>query len=227
MEYRVEKKYLISDLQIVSLISRLEQYIAYDSHTDRSSYLIRSLYFDDNIDSCLLENEMGIDNREKFRIRTYNNDSSRISLEMKSKRHGYTHKESEIISKEECLTYMSGRIPPLKKENGFLMKKLYAKAMTTQFMPVEIVEYERTAFVEPNGNVRITFDRNISGSRKIDAFFDESIPLIPVLPSNQHILEVKYDELLPDYLSQILDTGELAQTSYSKYYYARVNEKWI
>ena len=87
--------------------------------------------------------------------------------------------------------------------------------------PKSIVEYERTAFVEPRGNVRITFDRNISGCEKISGFFDRTLPAVPVLPKGQHVLEVKYDELLPEYIAGVLELGRLQQTAFSKYYYSR------
>ena len=41
------------------------------------------------------------------------------------------------------------------------------------------------------------------------------------MPSNRHILEVKYDELLPHYILQALDTGRLRRQSFSKYYMTR------
>ena len=43
-----------------------------------------------------------------------------------------------------------------------------------------------------------------------------------MLPAGMHILEVKYDELLPDYIAQALDTGRMQQTAFSKYYLGRM-----
>lgn len=88
---------------------------------------------------------------------------------------------------------------------------------------MQIVEYERTAFVEPVGNVRVTFDKNIGGTTEIKTFFDEYIPAVPALPAGVHILEVKYDEFLPDYIKEILEIGSLRRTSFSKYYYTRIS----
>ena len=224
MEYRVEDKYIVTDAQIVCLQSELQSYMKHDSHIEEDAYLIRSVYFDDMCDSCLCDNEIGTDEREKFRIRTYNNDKSLIQLEQKSKTRGYTSKRSERISLDDCMKYIRGEIPDMNKEDGFLKKKLYVQASTRMLSPKCIVEYERTAFVEPMGNVRITFDKNISGTFEAETFWDEVLPGIPVLPSGQHILEVKYDEFLPDYIRKILNTGTLQRTSYSKYYYARVNQ---
>ena len=78
-----------------------------------------------------------------------------------------------------------------------------------------------TIKVEKNGNVRITFDRNISGCDKVTNFFEEKIQLVLLLPAGWHVLEVKYDEFLPDYIKDVLEIGILQRTAFSKYYYAR------
>ena len=70
-------------------------------------------------------------------------------------------------------------------------------------------------------NKRITFDKNIGVSRDVGRFFDRDIHAIPTMETGAHILEVKYDELLPDYIRKIVDFGSLHKTAFSKYYYAR------
>lgn len=223
MEYRVEQKYLITEERIAYLKQELETCMRYDGNAAGESYLIRSLYFDDMYDTCLKENEAGTDIREKFRIRTYDNDSSLIHLELKQKRRGFTRKQKERLTREECVAFMEGKHPGLQKEDGFLKKKLYTQGILRRMQPVQIVEYERTAFVEPLGNVRVTFDKNVGGTRDITTFFDEYMPTVPALPTGVHILEVKYDEFLPDYIRDILEIGSLRKTAFSKYYYTRVN----
>ena len=101
------------------------------------------------------------------------------------------------------------------------MNCFYLDMATSLLRPTAIIEYERTAFVYPVGNVRVTFDRNIQTSSEYDSFFKEQYAKIPVLPVNQHILEVKYDELLPDFIAQTLELGNLEQTTFSKYYMGR------
>lgn len=222
MKYRVENKYLIYEDQIAYLMARLDPFVKLDPMAPDGQYLIRSLYFDDYENRSLDENESGMDEREKFRIRSYNNQSDFLKLELKGKKSGYTRKASEEISKKETESIMQNRgLQDLTfhENDGFLKKKLYASMCTKLLHGAAIVEYERTAFVDPIGNVRITFDKNIGGTTQIDTFFDERIPTVPVLNTGQHILEVKYDEILPDYIRTILDTGSLAKTSFSKFYY--------
>ena len=225
MEYRVELKYLVSELQLFFLQKKLEQIMQYDRfHPNGESYIIRSLYFDDLYDSCLQENENSTDYREKFRIRTYNGESSVIHLEVKEKIHGYTRKKKENLSYEDCMCYINKELVLLKTEDGDLKKKLYASIQLSHYQPVQIVEYERIAMVEPNGNVRVTFDRNVGGTNQIHTFFDEILPVTPALPAGMHILEVKYDEFLPDTIKEVLNSISLKRVSFSKYYYTRKNQ---
>ena len=224
MKYRVEQKYLITEEKIAYLKYKLEQVMAYDKHAEDGIYTIRSLYFDDMNDSCLLANESGDDFREKYRIRTYNNGKEKIYLEIKGKEFGYTRKEKEQITWNECLDIIQRKEWKPKSEDGKVKQKLYAFSLMNRMQPVQIVEYDRIPFVEARGNVRITFDKNITGTSRIASFFEDRIPAVPVLSTGQHILEVKYDEFLPDYIKQILNEVHLTKTAFSKYYYARRNQ---
>ena len=199
--------------------------MSYDKHVEDGTYRIRSLYFDDMYNSFLEDNESGNDFREKYRIRTYNNDTGKIHLEIKAKERGYTSKVKEELTVQECLDYMSGKILELKASDGFVKKKLYALQLMRKMHPVQIVEYDRIPFVEEKGNVRVTFDKNIVGTSEVQTFFEECIPGIPLLPTGQHILEVKYDEFIPDYIKKILNEVHLQKTAFSKYYYARKNQQ--
>ena len=71
------------------------------------------------------------------------------------------------------------------------------------------------------GNVRVTFDRNIRSSSVIGSFLENGLFVRPVMPVGQHVLEVKYDEFIPDYIKDSLEIGSLRQTAYSKYYLCR------
>ena len=225
MKYRVEQKYIITEDKMAYLKFKLENVMSYDRHAEDGTYCIRSLYFDDMYNAFLEDNESGNDFREKYRIRTYNNDTGKIHLEIKAKERGYTSKEKEELTVQECLDYMSGKIPELKASDGFVKKKLYALMLLRKMHPVQIVEYDRIPFVEEKGNVRVTFDKNIVGTSEVQTFFEEYIPGIPLLPTGQHILEVKYDEFIPDYIKKILNEVHLQKTAFSKYYYARKNQQ--
>ena len=222
MYYRNEWKYLVTDADLAVLGARLKVLLPMDSHQTGSSYAIRSLYFDDLRNSCLRENEAGVDDRRKYRLRLYNGSAERIQLEIKEKLHGKTHKSSCLVSAGECREIMAGR-PPAIGAGTPAPRNLLSIAMRTAGMaPRVIVEYERTAFVGRSGNVRITFDRNISACVQLGSFLEPHVPLTPILTTGQHVLEVKFDEFLPDYVAQALELGKLRQTAFSKYYLSRL-----
>jgi hypothetical protein len=102
-----------------------------------------------------------------------------------------------------------------------LLKKVYLLNKTRLLKPVVIVEYDRTPYVHKLGNVRITLDRNISSTTSVDSFFDENLPRRPTNPENCHLLEVKFDEYIPDYIHKSIQLEGLAHTAYSKYYICR------
>lgn len=217
-KYRHELKYQITDAQVQLLKNRINHLIPADSHAGENGvYSIRSLYFDDYENRCLRENEDGTDPREKFRIRIYNASSDRITLECKRKERGKTHKSSCPLTVEQTRALMGGKILPNIGSQPPLLQKLTMQMMTRRMHPVVIVEYDRIPYVYKNGNVRVTLDTNIASSSAVERFLDEDILSRPVMPAGQQLLEVKYDEYLPDFIYRSLQLHSLRQTAFSKY----------
>ena len=204
------------------LAGRLKNVMSQDIHQEGDCYEIRSLYFDDLWDRCLDENEAGVDRREKYRIRIYDPRSDVIHLEIKEKNRGLTKKRACDLSREECLAIMAGELS-LKPDGRAPLNSLQLQMRCARMEPKVIIAYERTAFVHPSGNVRITFDRNIMASSCREEFLEDRVSgMVPVLPAGMHVLEVKYDEFLPDSIAQQLEIGKLRKTAFSKYYLGRL-----
>ena len=222
LKYRHEFKYLCTDAQLIMLEVRLKGIMSKDIHAgDNGRYLIKSLYFDDINDSCLLENEDGTGPREKYRIRIYNHDISRISLECKRKENDKVNKQICLLTQEQYDWLVWNKnagdpalLPPLAR-------KLLVLKMSRKMEPKVIVSYERIPYVYRNGNVRITFDRNIASSSRIEDFFRKDCGQRLILPSGQQLLEVKYDEYLPDHIYHALSLANMQRTTFSKYYLCR------
>lgn len=143
-KYRHEYKYVSPEITLSVLESRAKCALSLDSHAGANgAYSIRSIYFDDIYNTCYHENEDGTDPREKFRIRTYNCGTDRISLELKQKENSKTLKPSCMISKEDCGVIMNGGTPEIKDSSPYLMKKLVSKMQYSGLKPVCIVAYER------------------------------------------------------------------------------------
>ena len=223
MDFRNEQKYIVTDAQLTLLRARIRPLLCNDSHQCcEGGYRVRSVYFDDLDDRFLAANFAGLDDRVKFRIRSYDLTDGFIRLETKYKHAGLSQKESCRLSRQECDALLLGHYASPAREMPKPLRRLCLEGATSTIRPRVIVEYFREAFVCRAGNVRITFDRNIASSAYVSRFFDADCPMTPSLPPHTHVLEVKYDEFLPDYLVQTMDLGDLMQSPFSKYVYSRI-----
>lgn len=221
-KFRHELKYTISAGELEMIRNRIEHLIPLDTHAGESGfYSIRSLYFDDYANRCYYENENGTDPREKFRIRIYNHSTERIVLECKRKERGKTLKTSCPLTIEQTRMLMAGRPVADIAHQPEVLRKLTLQMLTERMRPVVIVEYDRIPYIYQNGNVRITLDTNVCSSISIEKFLDPQIPRRPIMPIGQHLLEVKFDEYLPDFIYHSLQLRALTQTAYSKFYLCR------
>ncbi len=221
-QYRHEFKYPVSEAEIALIENRLKYFAEKDSHIgERGFYNISSLYFDDAFDSCLQENIDGTDPREKFRIRIYNHYSGRITLECKRKERGKTLKTSCKLTTAQTEKVLSGEYLRDISTQPDLLKKFTMQMMTRGLKPKVIVEYDRIPYIYKNGNVRITFDTNLSSSLQSERFLVGATEKRPVMPKGVHLLEVKWDDYLPATIYDAIQIDNLTQMAYSKYYLCR------
>ena len=158
--------------------------------------------------------------RSKYRIRIYNDSLDVIKLEVKTKRDNRIFKRSKTITRAQMESLMRGECI----EDGASAEDpatLFNLAIRTQGLrPKVIVAYERKAYVFEPGNVRITFDRNVRASGRVEDFGRKN-KSYDFLQEYDKVLEVKYDEFIPDFLLQLLETGRMRQSAYSKYQLCR------
>jgi len=128
LQYRHELKHYINLSDYIAIRNRLGCIMRLDKNADENrEYLIRSLYFDNFQNKALREKIDGINHREKFRIRLYNNDASFIRLEKKMKNNGLCAKVSAAISKEECIRIINGDIDFLRNSDTPLLMSYISK----------------------------------------------------------------------------------------------------
>ncbi len=219
--YRHEFKYRCTEAELLIIKNRLQNILPFDKHADGGFYTIRSMYFDNYANRCYYENEHGVSPREKFRIRIYNASDKRISLECKRKEGDKTYKTSCLLTREDYdMIINGGEIADLENKPP-LLRRFVLLIKTQMFKPTVIVEYERVPYVYKVGNVRVTMDMNIRSSNAFDQFFSKELPTREILPCGQHLLEVKYDELIPDFIKEVLQLDNLQRSTFSKYYLCR------
>ena len=220
-KYRHEIKFIIS--KQMSLI--LKQRLALAMNVDKNSvnldntYFIRSLYFDDINSTAYYEKIDGVLYRKKYRIRIYNNDSSFIRLERKWKHNNMTSKDQLKISKENCINLLTNQFDNIDKEllNNSLMKEFITDIKVFGLKPSVIVDYKRLAYTYHISEVRITFDERIKSGLYNCNLFNINRITYDVIDNNEVVLEVKFNEVLPEHISIILQTIPMYRQAVSKF----------
>ena len=222
-KYRNEWKYCCTEKDLGIIEQRLAAIMERDSNADAGGkYEIHSLYFDDYKDTCAKENEAGISDRLKYRVCYYGSGYDFLKLECKQKKDGRCYKESSPLSLQEYQKIVDGDTEELFwQTNDPLLKRFCAGSLSRRLLPRAIVDYERIAYVEEITNVRITLDMNISVSDEYSYFLDGTYMRYPVLDRGRHVLEVKFDYILPGYIRHIISNRNLIQSAFSKYYLGR------
>lgn len=222
MYYRNEWKHIITYSDMLALRQRLRAVMQPDPHVGQGgSYFIRSLYFDTPTDKALREKLDGVNTREKFRLRYYNEDTSLIHLEKKSKLNGVGHKDSVIVTATEAQRIVEGDTDWMADSGRPLVTELYSKMQSQCLRPKTIVDYTRDPFVYAPGNVRVTLDYNIRTGLMGTDFLDPHCLTIPA-GDNVTVLEVKWDEFLPSHIRDAVQLGTVRSGAFSKYQACRI-----
>lgn len=213
MKPRHELKFYINMADAYALSAKLEKIARLDQG---GQYTVNSLYFDNYHDKAVREKLSGQSYREKFRLRYYNQDTSLIRLEKKSKRSSMTYKESAKLTVTQVEDILQHRLSPAQDQ---LVSELYTKMRMQLLRPRTIVTYQRKAYAYEPGNVRITLDSDIRTSDFVHKFLTGFI----TVPATIHTLvEIKYDEFLPTVIYHMIQMDKRNQTEFSKYAISRM-----
>ena len=222
---RHELKFFISPIQYQVLSRTLKATLNPDPNGDENNqYHIRSLYFDTAYDSALYDKINGTANRDKYRIRIYNFSDQMIRLECKSKFRDLISKRSVRITRDLAEQLISADPTGLESTASGLVSDTFREMRTNLLHPVVIVDYLREAYLHPAEEVRITFDMQLrSGLNSVD-MFNPYLPTVPPFDHDEIILEVKYNQVLPPYIANLLTYAlrdGACRSAISKYVYCR------
>lgn len=221
MQFRHEVKYEISNFDMLILRQRLKAVMQPDENAQNGIYEIRSLYFDNIYDKALREKIDGVNIREKFRIRLYNKDKSLIRLERKYKHNALGNKTSAILTEEQTKDIICGKISWMAKLENEMLNAFYVKLKQDNLRPKVIVDYTREPFVFGAGNVRVTLDYNLRTSLSCTDFLNFDCVTVPA-KYDSAILEVKWDNYLPDVVKNAVQLENCYDTAFSKYAISRM-----
>ena len=217
--YRHELKYQIGPAEYYAIRQRLRPVMKADEHAGPDGrYMIRSIYFDNADDKALREKIDGVQRREKWRIRYYNDDFSFITLEKKMKVNSLCMKFDAELSETECRAILNGNTDWMMEHRSPLVRELYCKMKSQQLRPRILVSYIREPYVFDVGNVRVTFDSQIRTSLYQQEFLTKNVQDVSATDRPQDmVLEVKYDAFLPEIIEALLQTEGIRQQAFSKY----------
>ena len=221
MEFRHEWKHEISPSDLITIRHRLRAIAKPDIHAVDGKYAVRSLYFDDPLDTALREKLDGVNRREKFRIRFYNRDPSLIHLEKKSKQNGLGRKVQAELTAGEAQAIVDGELDWMLDSGREPVRELYVKMTLAGLRPKTIVDYIREPFVYAPGNVRVTLDYDIRTGLSCTDFLNPDCPMIPAGDA-PIILEVKWDEFLPEVIRNAVQLDNRRSAAFSKYAACRI-----
>ena len=216
MDYRHEWKHVIGVSDMIAIRQRMRAIAKTDAHALDGKYKVRSLYFDNLADQALREKIDGVNCREKFRIRYYNDDCSFIRLEKKSKWNGLGNKQSAALTAQEAQAIVDGDWDWMRDADRPLVQELHRKMTLQGLRPRTIVDYTREPFVYEPGNVRITLDYEIRTGLGCTDFLNPDAVTIPAGDA-PIILEVKWDEYLPSVIRDAVQLNGVRTTAFSKY----------
>lgn len=211
---RYEMKYLLNEEQTAFFREQLKGHMEVDEFGRTS---IASLYYDTPDYRLIRTSIEKPEFKEKIRLRSYGlaTESSPVFLELKRKAYGIVYKRRVETTIPLVGKFFAG-------EGDICAGGQINREITTfrdhykTLVPSCLIIYDRTAYFEPDGDLRLTIDEN-PRYRLSDLNLHTSMDGIPLLKPGWTILEVKVQEAMPLWLARILSEGKIVKGSFSKY----------
>ncbi len=219
---RHEFKYLIRSEMCDDIAAFVAPFLELDKYSQgrpRDSYTVRSIYYDSPAFRCYYEKANGDKNRRKYRVRTYN-DGAATFLECKQRK-GSTYTKPKVRLGERDLAALREQrgIDASIEDPSDVLGQLLLSIDRWEYQPTALVVYDRIAYVYPGQQdmVRVTFDRNLRGRvfPSLDEIYDEGE--LTHLLYGWTILEMKFNDLVPRFMHQLVTTFSLQRQACSKY----------
>ena len=211
---RYELKYLLDGAQTDFLVKSLEGHMKLDQYGRTS---IASLYYDTPNYQLIRASVEKPPFKEKIRLRSYGlaTRESPVYLELKRKAYGIVYKrrvQSTIPLVDKFFAGSGDICAPGQINREITYFRDYYKTL----VPACLIIYDREAFFEPGGDLRLTID-HCPRYRTDHLDLTSSMDGLPLRPPGHTILEIKVQEAMPLWLTHILDEGQIYKNSFSKY----------
>ena len=211
---RYELKYVINREQRDALLKAMEGHLALDMFGHST---IRNLYYDTDDWRLVRRSIEKPWYKEKLRLRSYGlaDEDSPVYLELKCKAYDTVYKRRVQSTLQGVRQFFESGVP--LGDGGQISREINAFcSLYDTLAPSCLIIYDRTAYYEPDGDLRLTIDENPS-YRTEDLTLKKSMDGISLLKPGWTILEVKVQEAMPLWLAAILSGGGIRKASFSKY----------
>lgn len=211
---RFELKYILTRTQADFFRERLKGHMEADEFGKTS---IASLYYDTpdyRLIRTSLEKPLF---KEKIRLRSYGlaTDSSPVFLELKRKADGIVYKRRVASTIPLVKRFFDG-LGDICAGGQINREIVYFRDYYKNLVPTCLIIYDRTAYYEPGGDLRLTIDE-APRYRTKDLDLRVSMEGTLLLPPGHSILEIKVQQAMPLWLTAILSEGKIYLASFSKY----------
>jgi len=222
---RFELKYIVP-LQAAEQFKRsLRAYLVPDDHGDSAgSYYLSSLYYDGPDLRFYWEKVDGLKRRRKLRIRHYENSApltpdSPVLVEIKQRVNRVTQKRRILLPYREALRLCDERqLPAHERQDAAVVDEIAAMLWQYDLRPASLVRYARQALVgtEYDIGLRVTFDNDLTYRADHLELHDRTGGL-PLFPPGWTVVEIKVNERMPYWLSELVAVHNLSLIRVSKY----------
>jgi len=211
---RYELKYILNKEQVDFLVEKLKGHMEVDQYGLTS---IASLYYDTPDYRLIRTSIEKPPFKEKIRLRSYGlaTDKSIVFLELKRKADGIVYKRRVATTIPAVKSFFNGE-GEICADGQIAREISYFRDYYRNLIPACLIVYDRTAYYEPDGDLRLTIDAN-PRYRNDNLNLTSSMNGISLLNEGDAILEIKVQQAIPLWLAHILDEGNIRVNSFSKY----------
>lgn len=231
---RFELKYILSLEQVENLKKDLLKYVVPDKHWKSGSYILSSLYYDTTDYRFYWEKIEWLKFRRKLRVRRYVTDEpftndSMVYVEIKQRVDRVTQKRRVPMKYSEALDLIDNEILPknYNLKDKVVLDEIINLVKTYNLKPSAITTYNRQAYFWTDNDIwlRVTFDTYVSYKQK-DLNLGNAQPEWYMLPPNFSILEIKANEKIPYWVTELVASHAIKLIRVSKYCQA-LESAWI
>jgi SPX domain protein involved in polyphosphate accumulation len=227
---RFELKYLVPLQEAERFRQALHAHLVPDDHGDElGRYSLTSLYYDGPDLRFYREKVEGLKFRRKLRIRHYESPEplsagTPVFVEIKQRMNRVTQKRRVLLPYREALLLCNGRQMPAagswagSPSDRAVVDEILGMLWQYNLRPASIVRYARKALIGTDYDVglRVTFDTDL-GYRASHLALHEDESGQSLFPPDWAVVEIKVNERIPYWLTELVAAHNLNLVRVSKY----------